>query len=128
MTLGLQVKFNGEPAAQICSSTQAVSGATIDWLLPLLRCPLVVNESRDMAGNVLDEVGGSFDEFAQLGGSWCDGEGRHDTAGAVDPAGVLFMLLGSASLGASFGYARRISPLGIPAAALATYQMVLAAL
>ncbi len=39
------------------------------------------------------------------------------------------MLLGSASLGASFGYARRfISPLGIPAASLATYQMVLAAL
>jgi drug/metabolite transporter (DMT)-like permease len=49
-------------------------------------------------------------------------------AGAVDSTGVLFMLLGSASLGASFGYARRfITPLGIPAASLATYQMVLAA-
>ncbi|WP_336711996.1 DMT family transporter [Arthrobacter sp. USHLN218] len=50
-------------------------------------------------------------------------------AGAVDVTGVLFMLLGSASLGASFAYARRfISPLGIPAAASATYQMVLASL
>ena len=48
-------------------------------------------------------------------------------AGAVDATGVLYMLLGSASLGASFAYARRfISPLGIPAAASATYQMVLA--
>lgn len=39
------------------------------------------------------------------------------------------MLLGSASLGLSFGYARRsISPLGIPAAAAATYQMLIAAI
>lgn len=50
-------------------------------------------------------------------------------AGAVDATGVQFMLLGAASLGASFAYARRfISPLGIPAAASATYQMALAAL
>ena len=48
-------------------------------------------------------------------------------AGAVDTTGVLYMLLGSASLGSSFAYARRfISPLGIPAAASASYQMVLA--
>lgn len=50
------------------------------------------------------------------------------TAGAVDPVGVLLMLGGSASLGASFAYARRfISPLGIPAPASATYQLALAA-
>ncbi|MFF1946861.1 DMT family transporter [Rhodococcus qingshengii] len=43
-------------------------------------------------------------------------------------SGVLFMMLGSASLGASFGYARRfVSPLDIPVAASATYQMVIAA-
>lgn len=49
-------------------------------------------------------------------------------AGGIDPAGVLWMLAGSASLGLSFGYARRfITPLGVPAAAAATYQMVLAA-
>ncbi len=49
-------------------------------------------------------------------------------AGAVDAVGVLLMLGGSASLGASFAYARRfISPLGIPAPAAATYQLALAA-
>lgn len=50
------------------------------------------------------------------------------SATEIDLTGVLWMLLGSASLGLSFGYARRfITPLGIPAAATATYQMVLAA-
>ena len=50
-------------------------------------------------------------------------------AGAVDATGVGFMLAGSASLGASFAYARRfITPLGVPAAASATYQMLLATL
>jgi drug/metabolite transporter (DMT)-like permease len=43
---------------------------------------------------------------------------------AVDPAGVAFMLLGSASVGLSFVYAKRaLTGLGIPAAALTTYQM-----
>jgi drug/metabolite transporter (DMT)-like permease len=43
---------------------------------------------------------------------------------AVDPAGVAFMLLGSASVGPSFVYAKRaLTGLGIPAAALTTYQM-----
>lgn len=49
-------------------------------------------------------------------------------AGQIDLKGMLWMLAGSASLGISFGYARRfITPLGIPAAASASYQMVLAA-
>lgn len=48
-------------------------------------------------------------------------------AGGVDPAGVAFMLGASASLGVSFAYARRfVSPLGIPASALASYQLLLA--
>lgn len=43
---------------------------------------------------------------------------------AVDPTGVAFMLLGSASVGLSFVYAKRfLTGLGIPAAALTTYQM-----
>ncbi|MFD7291998.1 DMT family transporter [Streptomyces sp. NPDC059897] len=50
-------------------------------------------------------------------------------ADEIDTAGLAWMLLGSAGLGASFGYTRRfISPLGIPAAASATYQMLLATL
>ncbi|RYB93151.1 DMT family transporter [Nocardioides oleivorans] len=49
------------------------------------------------------------------------------TSGTVDPKGVAFLLLGSASVGLSFVYARRfISPLEIPAAALTTYQVGLA--
>ena len=37
-----------------------------------------------------------------------------ETTGGIDPAGVLFMLLGSASVGASFVYAKKfISPLAI---------------
>ncbi|SEC58461.1 Threonine/homoserine efflux transporter RhtA [Nocardioides exalbidus] len=45
----------------------------------------------------------------------------------VEPKGVAFLLLGSASVGLSFVYARRfISPLEIPAAALTTYQIGLA--
>ncbi|WP_449277650.1 DMT family transporter [Leucobacter sp. GX24907] len=48
-------------------------------------------------------------------------------AGAIDPIGVMFMLLCASSYGLSFAYARRfIAPLGIPAAAGASYQMVLA--
>jgi drug/metabolite transporter (DMT)-like permease len=47
-----------------------------------------------------------------------------DAVGGVDRTGVLFMLLGSASVGLSFVYARRfLSGLAIPAAALTTYQM-----
>ncbi|MFI2116638.1 DMT family transporter [Streptomyces rubiginosohelvolus] len=50
-------------------------------------------------------------------------------ADEVDMAGLMWMLLGSASLGASFGYTRRfISPLGVPAAAAVSYQMLLAVL
>jgi drug/metabolite transporter (DMT)-like permease len=43
---------------------------------------------------------------------------------AVDGTGVLYMVLGSASVGISFVYAKRfLSDLAIPAAALTTYQM-----
>ncbi|QZY30916.1 DMT family transporter [Nocardioides coralli] len=50
-----------------------------------------------------------------------------EAAGVVDPLGVLFMLLGSASVGASFVYAKRfVSPLRIAPAALTTYQIGLA--
>lgn len=46
----------------------------------------------------------------------------------IDLSGALWMLTGSASLGISFGYASKfITPLGIPSAATATYQMVIAA-
>ncbi|PTL91085.1 EamA family transporter [Halomonas litopenaei] len=47
----------------------------------------------------------------------------------VSPAGVGYMVLGSASVGLSFVYARRfVSPLGLPPLALATYQTGLALL
>jgi drug/metabolite transporter (DMT)-like permease len=47
-----------------------------------------------------------------------------ESVAAVDPVGLAFMLLGSASVGLSFVYARRfLSGLAIPAAALTTYQM-----
>ncbi|MGH3480333.1 MAG: DMT family transporter [Nocardioidaceae bacterium] len=47
-----------------------------------------------------------------------------EAADAVDPTGVAFMVLGSASVGLSFVYAKRfLSGLPIPAAALTTYQM-----
>ena len=47
--------------------------------------------------------------------------------GAAKVQGVIYMVLGSLSLGASFIYARKyITPLGIPPAALATYQLGLA--
>lgn len=47
--------------------------------------------------------------------------------GAIDPLGVLYMILGSCSVGCSFVYAKRyISPLGLPAVALVTYQIGLA--
>lgn len=46
---------------------------------------------------------------------------------ATNPEGVLYVVAGSLSLGASFVYARRyLVPLRIPAAALATYQLGLA--
>lgn len=46
---------------------------------------------------------------------------------AVDTSGVLYMLLGSASVGLSFVYAKRfVSGLDIPPVALATYQVGLA--
>lgn len=49
--------------------------------------------------------------------------------GGVDPAGVAWMVAGSFSVGCSFVYARKfISPLKLPAAALTTYQIGLAAL
>ena len=52
-----------------------------------------------------------------------------DTTGSVDLAGVLYMLLGSASVGVSFVYARRfLSGLPIDPAALTTYQIGIALL
>lgn len=52
-----------------------------------------------------------------------------EAAAAVDPTGVALMLIGSASVGLSFVYAKRfLSGLAIPAAALTTYQMGLALL
>jgi drug/metabolite transporter (DMT)-like permease len=49
------------------------------------------------------------------------------TTGSIDGRGVLAMLIGSASVGLSFVYARRfLSGLAIPAAALTTYQMGIA--
>ena len=48
-------------------------------------------------------------------------------SGAIDLAGVAYMMAGSLSVGCSFVYARRfISPLQLPAAALTTYQIGLA--
>ncbi|HEY9377313.1 MAG TPA: DMT family transporter [Jiangellaceae bacterium] len=52
-----------------------------------------------------------------------------DASGTVDPQGVLYMLLGSASVGVSFVYARKfVTGLAIAPAALTTYQMGLALL
>lgn len=49
--------------------------------------------------------------------------------GDINLAGVAYMLAGSMSVGVSFVYARKfISPLNLPAVALATYQMGLAGL
>jgi len=49
------------------------------------------------------------------------------SAGQIDATVTAWMLIGSASLGVSFGYARRfITPLSIPATAASTYQMVIA--
>jgi drug/metabolite transporter (DMT)-like permease len=49
------------------------------------------------------------------------------SAGEIDIMGVGYMIAGSVSVGCSFVYARRfISPLKLPAAALATYQIGLA--
>ena len=49
------------------------------------------------------------------------------SAGAIDIRGVAYMIAGSVSVGCSFVYARRfISPLKLPAVALATYQIGLA--
>jgi drug/metabolite transporter (DMT)-like permease len=51
------------------------------------------------------------------------------TADAVDMSGVLYMLLGSASVGLSFVYAKKfLSDLDIPPVALTTYQIGLALL
>ena len=50
-------------------------------------------------------------------------------AGSSSIEGAAFMVIGSLSLGLSFVYARRfITPLGLPAAALATYQLGFASL
>jgi drug/metabolite transporter (DMT)-like permease len=52
-----------------------------------------------------------------------------DSAGGVDPLGVLWMMAGTLSLGVSFVYARRfLSPLRLPPLALATWQTGLAVL
>lgn len=52
-----------------------------------------------------------------------------ESTGGVDPVGVAFMLLGSASVGLSFVYAKRfVTPLGVAPAALTTYQIGLALL
>ena len=49
------------------------------------------------------------------------------SVGAIDVRGVLYMIAGSISVGCSFVYARRfITPLKLPAVALATYQIGLA--
>lgn len=50
------------------------------------------------------------------------------TAATFDVNGVLYMITGSLSVGCSFVYAKKfISPLGLPAAALTTYQIGIAA-
>lgn len=47
--------------------------------------------------------------------------------GIINPGGIAYMMIGSLSVGCSFVYARRfISPLGLPAVALTTYQIGLA--
>lgn len=52
-----------------------------------------------------------------------------DASGNINTAGVIYMLLGSLSVGCSFVYARKfISPLKLPAAALTTYQIGIAML
>lgn len=52
-----------------------------------------------------------------------------DASGNINTAGVIYMLLGSLSIGCSFVYARKfISPLKLPAAALTTYQIGIAML
>ena len=52
-----------------------------------------------------------------------------DAGSSVDLAGVLYMLIGSASVGLSFVYAKKfLSDLAIPPAALTTYQIGLALL
>jgi drug/metabolite transporter (DMT)-like permease len=52
-----------------------------------------------------------------------------DTGSSVDMTGVLYMLVGSASVGLSFVYAKKfLSDLAIPPAALTTYQIGLALL
>jgi drug/metabolite transporter (DMT)-like permease len=52
-----------------------------------------------------------------------------ESSDGLDPVGVLSMLLGSASVGMSFVYARKfLSPLAIAPAALTTYQIGLALL
>ncbi len=52
-----------------------------------------------------------------------------ESTGEVDPLGVAYMLLGSASVGLSFVYAKRfVTPLGVAPAALTTYQIGLALL
>ena len=49
------------------------------------------------------------------------------TTGAIDIRGVVYMIAGSISVGCSFVYARKfITPLKLPAVALATYQIGLA--
>jgi drug/metabolite transporter (DMT)-like permease len=51
----------------------------------------------------------------------------NDDIGGVDPAGILWMIAGSFSVGASFVYARKfISPLGLLPLALTTYQIGIA--
>ena len=50
-------------------------------------------------------------------------------SGSASVEGVVFMVIGSLSLGVSFVYARRfITPLNLPAAALTTYQLGVASL
>lgn len=49
--------------------------------------------------------------------------------GRIDPVGVCYMMAGAFSVGCSFVYAQRyITPLGLPAVALTTYQIGLALL
>ncbi|HDS1818133.1 TPA: DMT family transporter [Pseudomonas putida] len=49
--------------------------------------------------------------------------------GAINPQGIGYMIFGALSVGCSFVYAKRfVSPLGLPAAALTSYQIGLALL
>ena len=97
----------------------ALSGAIP--LFTFLAAAVFLRSERITALRILGVVAG-FAGVVLIARPW-------NAAGSVDPAGVAFMLLGSASVGLSFVYARKfLVGLSIPAAALTTYQMGLALL